>query len=117
MPTSLPPELYYLSNFRAALAWISERYADLLSDDERAFIAQFAGLAQSAQALLVRMVMRQGIHFRASKLQYAARTSRWCAVNHRCNDWASRSPNQGSSNKVIMIAVGDRRDGWVGLSS
>ena len=20
-----------------------------------------------------------------------ARTSRWCAVNHRCNDWASRS--------------------------
>ena len=30
-----------------------------------------------------------------------ARTSRWCAVNHRCNDWASRShsPQQGSSNK------------------
>ena len=24
-----------------------------------------------------------------------ARTSRWCAVNHRCNDWASRSPNRG----------------------
>jgi len=28
-----------------------------------------------------------------------ARESRWCAVNHRCNDWASRSPKQGSSNK------------------
>ncbi len=28
-----------------------------------------------------------------------ARTSPWCAVNHRRNDWASRSQNQGSSNK------------------
>ena len=71
MTTSLPPELYYLSNFRTALAWISERSADLLSDDERTFIAQFAELAQPAQALLVRMIMRQGSHFRASKLQYA----------------------------------------------
>jgi len=35
MPTSLPPELYYLSNFRTALAWIGERSADLLSDEER----------------------------------------------------------------------------------
>ena len=24
-----------------------------------------------------------------------ARTSRWCAVQHRCNDWASRSPKPG----------------------
>ena len=71
MPTSLPPELYYLSNFRTALAWISERSADLLSDEERTFIAQFAELAWPAQALLVRMIMRQGSHFRASKLQYA----------------------------------------------
>lgn len=70
MPTSLPPELYYLSNFRTALAWIGERYADLLSDEERAFIAQFAALDWPAQALLVRMIMRQGSHFRASKLQY-----------------------------------------------
>ena len=71
MTTSLPPELYYLSNFRTALAWISERSADLLSEEERTFIAQFAELALPAQALLVRMIMRQGIHFRASKLQYA----------------------------------------------
>lgn len=71
MPTPLPPELYYLSNFRTALAWISERSADLLSTEERTFIAQFAELAQPAQALLVRMIMRQGSHFRASKLQYA----------------------------------------------
>jgi len=28
-----------------------------------------------------------------------ARKSLWCAVNHRCNDCASRSPQQGSLNK------------------
>ncbi len=38
-------------------------------------------------------------------------------VNHRRNDWASRSPFAGEFEVVIMIAVGDRRDGWVGLSS
>jgi hypothetical protein len=46
-----------------------------------------------------------------------ARKSRWCAVNHRCNDWASRSlVREGVRIKGILIAVGDRRDGWVGLS-
>jgi hypothetical protein len=71
MSTPLPPELYYLSNFRTALAWVGERYADLLSDEESGFITRFAELPVPAQALLVRMVMRQGSHFRASKLQYA----------------------------------------------
>ena len=28
-----------------------------------------------------------------------SRKSRWCAVKHRRNDWASRFPKQGSSNK------------------
>ena len=46
-----------------------------------------------------------------------ARKSPWCAVNHRRNDWASRSPSRGEFEQVIMIAVRDRRDGWVGLSS
>ncbi len=39
-------------------------------------------------------------------------------VNHRRNDWASRSLLvNGVRIKGILIAVGDRRDGWVGLSS
>jgi hypothetical protein len=70
MPTSLPPELYYLSNFRTALAWVGERYADLLNDEEQAFIAAFGHLELQAQALLVRMIMRRGCHFRLSKLNY-----------------------------------------------
>lgn len=71
MSAPLPPELYYLGNFRTALAWVGERYADLLSAEESSFIARFAALPLPAQALLVRMVMRKGCHFRASKLQYA----------------------------------------------
>src|SRR5690606_3013481 len=66
----LPPELYYLSNFRTALAWVAERYADLLSDEERVFLDTFGTLAWPSQALLVRMVMRKGCHFRLSKLVY-----------------------------------------------
>ena len=67
----LENEFYYLDNFHRVLEWIAERYDDLLLDDERAFIALFATLPQPARALLVRMVMRKGTLFRASKLNYA----------------------------------------------
>ena len=67
----LENEFYYLDNFHRVLAWIGERYDDLLLDDERAFIAMFTSLPQPSRALLVRMVMRKGTLFRASKLNYA----------------------------------------------
>ena len=47
---ALPEPFYYLHNFRAVLAWIGERYADLLDDQERAFIAAFAELPEASQA-------------------------------------------------------------------
>lgn len=49
----------------------SERYSKLLSEEERSFIAHFGALPQASRALLVRMIMRKGELFRASKLQYA----------------------------------------------
>jgi len=67
----LENEFYYLDNFQRVLDWIAERYADLLIDDEHAFIAAFPQLPQPARALFVRMVMRKGTLFRASKLNYA----------------------------------------------
>ena len=70
MPSSLAPELYYLDNFRTALAWLRERYADLLSAEEHLFIERFHTLELAPQALLVRMIMRRGNHFRLSKLGY-----------------------------------------------
>ena len=67
----LPPHrYYYLHNFQRALAWMGERYGDLLDAPEREFLAQFAQLPQPSQALLVRLLMRQGPWFRAGKLVY-----------------------------------------------
>jgi hypothetical protein len=69
-PSRLRP-LYYLHNFRLALATLDERYADLLSADEAGFIASFGRLSECAQCLLTRLVMRKGPLFRRATLQYA----------------------------------------------
>lgn len=71
MQPQLDPSLYYLSNFRKALAWLRERHHDLLLAEEQQFLRLFGELALPSQALLVRMIMRKGVHFRASKLTYA----------------------------------------------
>ena len=67
------PELpadYYLRNFRTALKWVAERYADLLRQDEAGFVSDFDRLPTPSQALLVRLIMRKGPHFRLSRLSY-----------------------------------------------
>jgi hypothetical protein len=69
-PSPLDNPFYYLINFRHVLEWITERYADVLDSSERRFIDDFMGLPEAAQGLLVRMVMRKGALFRASKLSY-----------------------------------------------
>ncbi|MNF49179.1 VRR-NUC domain protein [compost metagenome] len=71
MQPQLDPSLYYLSNFHKALAWLRERHHDLLLAEEQEFLRRFGELALPSQALLVRMIMRKGAHFRASKLAYA----------------------------------------------
>ncbi|MEH6566242.1 MAG: VRR-NUC domain-containing protein [Halopseudomonas sp.] len=71
MPIPDAANFYYLSNFQTVLDWVAARYADLLSESEHAFITRFSTLPQPAQALLVRLVMRKGPHFRCSKLVYA----------------------------------------------
>ncbi|BBB65653.1 Fanconi-associated nuclease 1 homolog [Undibacterium sp. YM2] len=70
MLANLDNPFYYLENFQAVLDWVGGRYADLLADDEQAFIEQFGKLPQASRALFVRMVMRKGCVFRASKLVY-----------------------------------------------
>lgn len=67
---SLDDPLYYLTNFRFVLAWVVERYPDLLDAGEHHFVSTFEALPQPAQALLVRMVMRKGTRFRTAKLRY-----------------------------------------------
>ncbi|AMH44184.1 MULTISPECIES: VRR-NUC domain-containing protein [Burkholderiaceae] len=74
-PTSLQPanfqrRFYYLLNFERALQWLADRYDDLWAENERVFLREFAALPLASRALLVRMLMRVGPHFRASKLLY-----------------------------------------------
>lgn len=68
---SQPQPLYYLDNFQQALDWLQQRYADLLDAQERQFIHAFTALPQAARALLVRLIMRKGPHFRSDRLSYS----------------------------------------------
>lgn len=70
MARTLDNPLYYLANFERAMSWTRERYGDLLDEHERAFLASFGSLPEASRALLVRMVMRKGPVYRASKLVY-----------------------------------------------
>ncbi|ARU88468.1 VRR-NUC domain-containing protein [Pseudomonas sp. M30-35] len=70
MQSQLDPRFYYLSNFHQALSWLQQRYADLLDASESQFIEQFLAMNTQSQALLVRMIMRKGRHFRLDKLSY-----------------------------------------------
>lgn len=70
MIRTLENRFYYLDNFHRVLDWISERYSTLLMQEEQEFIRSFTALSQPSRALLVRMVMRKGELFRASKLRY-----------------------------------------------
>ena len=67
---SLADPFYYLKNFETVVASLGARYAELLSPEEHRFIARFGALPQAPRALLVRMVMRQGVLFRSSRLNY-----------------------------------------------
>jgi hypothetical protein len=61
---------YYLENFEFVLHWVGKRYSDLLDTSEHHFIQQFLGMPRQSRAVLVRMIMRNGVLFRRSKLRY-----------------------------------------------
>lgn len=72
-PVTAPLEdpRYYLTNFRFVLEWVVQRHGDLLDATEHGILAALTPLPDASQALLVRMVMRKGEHFRTSRLRYA----------------------------------------------
>ena len=67
---TLPDPFYYLTNFERVVASLDARYEALWSAQERQFIADFRLLPREPRALLVRMVIRKGELFRASRLNY-----------------------------------------------
>ena len=70
-----PHRYYYLHNFQRALAWVAERYDDVLDEPQRRFVADYAALPQP-EALLARLLLRRGPWFRASGLIYENRPGR-----------------------------------------
>lgn len=64
------PELpYYLTHFETLLQDVSLRSADLLNDDEQAFVTQFHALSVPSRALLVRLLGRRHTVFEAATLK------------------------------------------------
>jgi hypothetical protein len=62
---------YYRDNFLALCDTVEAQYADLLTAEERALLADFRQLDFEAQCLYVRLVSRVGPWFRESRLAYA----------------------------------------------
>jgi hypothetical protein len=67
---TLSDPYYYLINFQTVIQYLDGRYGTLLSLEERQFIACFGELPQCSRAMLVRMIMRKGIFFRRTRLNY-----------------------------------------------
>jgi hypothetical protein len=65
-----PDPFYYLANFERALGWLDARCADLFDASETRFVRSFGDMPRASRALFVRMLMRRGPHFRASRLDY-----------------------------------------------
>jgi hypothetical protein len=90
----LPDPFYYLNNFEIVVSSLNERYADLWSTAELQFVAQFEELPKASRALLVRMVMREGVLFRASRLNYPEIGATSAAVAPLLHfGWVDESPN------------------------
>ena len=87
------PSLYYLNHFHRALAWLAQTPTPVISRHDQTFIDEFLSLPLAAQALWVRLTLRQPAHFRRSKLDYSEIESiddaiadllnrQWISVSH-----------------------------------
>lgn len=66
---NLPPG-YYLDNFETLLAFVHDRYGDLLNSVELCFMQTFADCSLAARQLYVRLISRRGPLFRSDRLAY-----------------------------------------------
>ncbi|MFY3325865.1 VRR-NUC domain-containing protein [Vibrio fluvialis] len=69
-PLPTLPDDYYLTNFRKLTSHALEWYVDLLTDEERRWLADFDRLSHGGQCLLVRLLSRRGNWFRSDKAEY-----------------------------------------------
>lgn len=67
---TLLPLNYYLVNFETLLAFVFDRYAGILNQEDRDFYHQYVTLTEPARMLYVRLINRKGPLFRLDKLHY-----------------------------------------------
>jgi len=109
----LENEFYYLDNFQRVLDWIGERYGDLLDSGEHAFLAAFPALPRNARALFVRMVMRKGELFRASKLKYPEIGCARAAAAHLLGTgWIEADPELSLDELFDLLAKPELADAF-----
>lgn len=65
------PTGYYLDNFQYLLAFVVERYEDILTGPELEFVDRFSNLSDDAQKSLVRLLGRRHDYVRRDKCQYS----------------------------------------------
>ncbi|MEP4486118.1 MAG: VRR-NUC domain-containing protein [Halioglobus sp.] len=62
---------YYLSNFQHLCAAVTNQYDDLLTDEEKHFLEEFARLSEAGRCLYIRLISRRGPWFRDTRLAYS----------------------------------------------
>lgn len=69
-PATLNDPLYYLRNARQVIHWCLRVYPELLQSEEIQQLNTLLELPETAQCLLVRLIMRKGVLFRSDNLNY-----------------------------------------------
>lgn len=67
----LSDPLYYLRNLHTVFHWVLGHHSDLLTAAEQHTLRAALSPSAAGQALLARLIMRKGEHFRSDKLSYA----------------------------------------------
>ncbi|PSW17625.1 VRR-NUC domain-containing protein [Photobacterium sanctipauli] len=111
-PTELSDD-YYQTNFVTLINTVSSQYEDLLSADEKHWLATFRSLSSDAQKLYIRLLTRKGPLFRLSKLSYreiadlnsAANELNQCGLAHLARPDSQHSTQPNASIEIALIAA------------
>lgn len=103
--------LYYLENMETVVAWVRDHHADLLTDAELRRLTGFLTLPMPARALLTRLVMRTGEHFRTDKLNYPelAVAESVALESLIANDWLDAEPLLGLEQLFRLYTLPELR--------
>ncbi|NVJ48999.1 MAG: VRR-NUC domain-containing protein [Gammaproteobacteria bacterium] len=94
---------YYRVNFITLLTFVFERYAALLTEQERSFYHQFSALSVNAQCLFTRCLMRKGNFFRVAKFSYQEISEPLTALSELTATTLVKSATVDDFNNIITL--------------